>query len=199
MTNHEFAPALPEHYKPGTILGMMPDQIIYPSSSSYVIDEHTSIIYLDTSEKINAFDAEPTYFGTDRTALMKVLISQGGKEIEGYIADLRHTKNSGIFAREITQFKKDDTDVMFDQSVPEEYTTLLGAIFYDIDGKEMYVGDPIAESHAMHLAIQLDILQEELDPYVKDEIRSRLPGSDLEADYYEDPELVEFLASSEDM
>lgn len=196
MSNNEYSPKLPEHYRPDTILGMMPDRVIFPCSNSYVVDKYTRTIYLDTSADINSFETKPSYFGNDRTALMKVLNTKDGDELEGYIADLRHIQNSGLFEREITQeMSENASGLLFEQSVTEELTPLLGAVFYDIEGKEIYIGDPRVESHAVYLAVQLDTVQEELDPETIEEIQSRLPSFDVGVESGADPNDPEFFES----
>lgn len=178
MSDHEpgtVRPTLPEHYRAEKISGMLPDQIIFPTGSCYDVDEATGGIYLELDHKITEYEAAPTYFGADRTALMKVLLVEEGSEIEGFIADLRHLTPGSIFEKQLT-FTDDmtDSDRSYTETLNRTHVPLLGAIFRDLDGKEIYQGDPRLLTHAAHLAVELDNLQETTDSSLKADIEEKI-------------------------
>lgn len=182
MSNPEIGmvtPILPEHYRAEMVSGMLPDQIIFPTSSSYDVDQATGAIYVETDYKITDYDADPTYFGSDRTALMKVLLVDEGAETEGFIADLRHVEQGRFFEKPLT-FTEDmsDSDRSYTEDLNRSHVPLLGAIFRGINGEEVYQGDPRLLSHAVHLAVELDTVQETIDPSVAEALAEKLATID---------------------
>ncbi len=175
-TDRYATPVLPEHYRAEKVSGMMPDQIIFPNSGGlYSVDKATGAIYVDLDHKVVEYEVNPTFFGIDRSALMKVLLAEEGKEVEGYIADLRHI-NPGCIYEKLLTFTDGmtDSEKQFVEGQNRTNVPLLGAIFTDLDGKEYYQGDPRLVSHAARLAVELDHLQETTDSTLRSEIEQKM-------------------------
>lgn len=186
METSNNSPKIPEHYRAEKISGMMPDQVVFAYDHYYTVDINSKEIYVKTDSTITDQVLMPSYFDSERSALMKVLHQDGDEIIEGYIADLRFISSGSISEVELTVTDETSySDTMYVETLNETHEKLLGAIFLDLDGNELFNGDPRLITHAMHLATELDNYHETQNFQLISEIEDRINGTDSskEIDY----------------
>lgn len=165
MTSPEIKPVvLPDYLLPTTIDNMPMEEPHYVDRDALGIRDSTGELFLYKSDEVGQKNREP-HAVLGRVGLMKVAIANEDDFIEGFVADIRHIKNTNDF------FTAPPIDAPTEQEDMDDWLEAINnlapvaAIAYrdTIDGGETRtLGDERFAAAAMYLAQLTDDLERKL-------------------------------------
>jgi len=173
-------PSLPDFMRRDTFAGLMPGEINFPYGSGPIVhDELTSHLYIETTTKLDPDYTNPSYFGSSRSAIMRVYVERpSGEVLDGFIADMRHVNPGEMSSRQITKEVEDvsEVDKIFESHFSDDrFVPILAVAFKDPDGNIQYMGEEDLKDAMTHLVEATDRQKE-----------SKQPEADAESDGTED-------------
>ena len=161
---HQAVPALPEFLSDNSIEGMLPGEIIHPYGSGPIYaDSRTGYLYTRGSTNYDAGDIAPTYYGENRTGLMRIAkFSSNGQEFDGFIADMRLMKAGVIYSKHLTYGEdENETDQRYAAQLMQDdkFKPLLAVVFTDPDGNNFYSGEASLQDDMRYLMQSVDELR----------------------------------------
>lgn len=187
-------PTPPEFLRKNQFTGMMPQEINYPYGAGPIVyDSITGHLYIEATANLDPDYTNPTYFGDNRSAIMRVYEkSEDGEVIDGFIADMRFMGNSAPHERTITQSTGFDELGRIDQIMEEsalkeagKYKPLLAVAFKDLNGDTLFVGDPRLKDTMTALVLLTNAMKnKDTSPEPSNKVTDELPASPLSGDYY---------------
>lgn len=146
---------LPEHYKKDRLLGILPNEMVYPMVGSAIeVDFKTGLMFVDTHCAVDKHDHDPPTYLATRVGIMRIHERIDGEIFDGFIADCRRIPQGEMY---IANLVADDDAEEWEKHVKKEkmekrgLTPLLAVVFYDYDQQPDFRGDEKLKSKMLEL------------------------------------------------